>query len=145
MPQIGQYPDTFYRVSLKAFIRNKEGKVLVCKEGTQTFWSLPGGGWDHGETEEVSLKRELYEELGYTGGVSYRPIATRVFNLLSRDAQLLWIVYEVEVDHDITTVGDHSTEVAYVDPEEFKDSEYGTHEQAQAAIYEINKTYTTTL
>ncbi len=138
-------PDTFYRVSLKAFIRNKDGHVLVCKEGSQTFWSLPGGGWDHGETEEVALKRELHEELGYTGNISYHPIATQVFYLPSHDAQLLWVVYDVTVDHDITTLGEHGTDVAYVDPEEFKDSEYGTYEQAQAAIYEINKTYTTTL
>lgn len=145
MPQIGKYPDTFYRVSLKAFIRNKDGKILVCKEGSQEYWSLPGGGWDHGETEDDCLRRELHEELGYDGNISYTPIATRVFYMPERQAQLLWVVYDVDVDHAITTLGIHGTEVTYIDPEEFKDSEYGTDQQAQAAIYEINKLYPATL
>lgn len=139
MPQIGKYPDTFYRVSLKAFVRRDDGKVLVCKEGEQTHWSLPGGGWDHGETEEECLRRELYEELGYTGGISYKPLATEVFYLASKDAQLLWVVYDVTLDHDVSTLGEHGTAVAYIDPGEFKDSQFGTDTKSQAAIYKLSK------
>ncbi|RYH58779.1 MAG: NUDIX hydrolase, partial [Alcaligenaceae bacterium] len=57
------YPNAFYRVSVKALIRDDAGNVLVVKENQDT-WSLPGGGIDHGEVPEVALLRELKEELG---------------------------------------------------------------------------------
>lgn len=41
------YPTTFYRVSVKALIKNDKNEILVVKE-SQDFWSLPGGGLDHG-------------------------------------------------------------------------------------------------
>lgn len=59
---IGKYPNTFYRVSVKAVIRNEQGEVLVVKEH-QDKWELPGGGLDHGESVHDCLKRELAEEL----------------------------------------------------------------------------------
>jgi mutator protein MutT len=61
----GKYPNTFYRVSIKAIIRNQEGKVLVLKEH-QNKWELPGGGIDHGESCHDCLRRELKEELNIT-------------------------------------------------------------------------------
>lgn len=137
MAQIGKYPNSFYRVSLKAFVRDEQGRILVCKEGIDAHWSLPGGGWEHGETDEACLKRELYEELGYEGNISYKLLSTEVFDVPFLEAQVLWIVYDVQLDHQVDTIGDHTTEVMYIDPEEFKASEFGTIEQAQAAIYNI--------
>ena len=63
--QQGKYPSTFYRVSVKALIRNNKNEVLVVKEH-QDKWELPGGGLDHGETIHDCLKRELLEELNIT-------------------------------------------------------------------------------
>lgn len=137
MTQIGKYPDSVYRVSLKAFVRDDEGRILVCKEGTENNWSLPGGGREHDETDQECLKRELYEELGYTDNIDFRPITTKVFYSPIQDIQILWIVYEVQLDGIVDTVGEHTTAITYIDPEEFKDSEFGTAKQAQAAIYEI--------
>lgn len=59
----GKYPNTFYRVSIKALIGNDNGEILVVKEH-QNKWELPGEGIDHGESIHESLKRELNEELG---------------------------------------------------------------------------------
>lgn len=111
-----QYPNTFYRVSLKAIIRNQKGEVLVNKEGTSQSWNLPGGGWDHGESEKVALARELQEEVGYTGKFTYQPITTAVFWLESMQAWLLWIVYEVTPETFDFSVGDESSAVAFIDP-----------------------------
>ena len=57
------YPSPFYRVVAKAFITNQAGHVLVVRESDE-FWSLPGGGLEHGETAATCLKREIKEELG---------------------------------------------------------------------------------
>lgn len=45
--QLGRYPNTFYRVSIKALIKNDKGEILVVKEH-QDKWEPPGGGLDHG-------------------------------------------------------------------------------------------------
>lgn len=117
-----QYPTTFYRVSLKAVIRNQKNEILVVKEYDNTDWSLPGGGWDHGETEHQALARELREEVCYEGGFSLRPIGTAVFWLESRKAWLLWIVYDVVTDNMNFAVGEECSEIAFVDPKEFTGS-----------------------
>jgi 8-oxo-dGTP pyrophosphatase MutT (NUDIX family) len=119
---ISQYPSTFYRVSLKAIIRNTKGYILVNKEGGSTTWNLPGGGWDHGETEHEALARELKEEVGYEGGFTARPSATAVFWLESKKAWLLWIVYDVQPEHSNFTTGEESSEVVFIDPRSFKDA-----------------------
>lgn len=63
--QQGKYPNTFYRVSVKALIKNDKGEVLVVKEH-QDKWELPGGGLDQGESIHDCIQRELKEELNIT-------------------------------------------------------------------------------
>lgn len=117
--QLSQYPSTFYRVSLKAVIRDNEGRVLVNKERDSTSWNLPGGGWDHGETEKEALARELKEEVNYTGNFNAKPFATAVFWLESKQAWLLWIVYDVKTETQDFSIGDESSEIAYIHPSDF--------------------------
>src|SRR5579875_2422811 len=52
----------FYRVSVKALVFDAENRLLVVQESAG-HWELPGGGWEHGETLEQCLARELDEEL----------------------------------------------------------------------------------
>ena len=59
------YPSTLYRVVVKALITDASGKILVVKE-KQDFWSLPGGGLEHGESAQDCLKRKIEEEIGLT-------------------------------------------------------------------------------
>ena len=83
-------------------------------------WNLPGGGWDHGETEQEAIARELYEELGYMGDFSAKPQATATHWLESRQAYLLWIVYDVDTEHMNFRIGEDSTDVAFIHPDEFR-------------------------
>ena len=64
--------DCLYRISLKALIYNDTRQILVVKEINRTYWDLPGGGMDYDEDFESSLKRELYEEVGYKGDLRYQ-------------------------------------------------------------------------
>ena len=116
MQNVSSVPNTFYRVSLKAVIRNEKNEVLVCKEGSSDTWSLPGGGWDHGETEYEALARELKEEVNYDGKFNARPFATSIFWLESKQAWLLWIVYDVTTESMDFSSAQDTTEVAFIDP-----------------------------
>lgn len=119
----GKYPSTFYRVSLKAIIRNEADEVLVVKEnGSQ--WTLPGGGMDHGESVHEALKRELYEEVLIDMPFSETLIDSESLYLEKREAWLLWLVFKVEVENLHYDLGRDADEVAFMNPDVFKNSTY---------------------
>lgn len=55
--------ECFYRISVKALIKNEAGKVLLIQEDNG-LWDLPGGGLNHGESVKEGLVREVREEMG---------------------------------------------------------------------------------
>lgn len=115
------YPDTFYRVSLKAIIRNEKGEVLVVQE-RENAWGLPGGGVDHSETPEEALARELLEEAAYKGEFRMSLKNTVTFYIPSKRAWAFWVAYEVETASNEFGVGKDATKIAFMDPRTFKDS-----------------------
>lgn len=80
-----------YRVSLKAIIRNQNNEVLMIKE-RGGFWSLPGGGIEHGEAETDALKRELFEEVTYKGNLEAHPVATTTYYTKGNKVWKFWSV-----------------------------------------------------
>lgn len=62
-PRLKDIDDCLYRVAARVLII-QDNKVLLVKESSDEWWALPGGGIDHGETIEASLRREIEEELG---------------------------------------------------------------------------------
>lgn len=124
-PSYGKYPEAFYRVSLKAVIRNDAGNVLCVTESERDFWELPGGGIDHGETIKQGLARELKEEIGYTGGFTYAYAdATPLFEDMS-DRCVMYVAFDVTLDDpEAISLGEDVYQIAYKDPQQFKDVDY---------------------
>lgn len=123
MEKPSKHPNTFYRVACKAVIRNERGELLLVKENGSE-WDLPGGGWDHGESERDCLARELYEEVGLTGEFTYRALGAQPFYLPEKQAWLLWLMYEVELvgGLDQFMVGEHADAITWLAPAEFIDA-----------------------
>lgn len=111
----------FYRVSLKAVVRDTEGRVLVAGDANGTY-ELPGGGWEHDESMETALRREIEEELGVkiaeVGDVLFVYRGTE-FNDGIRSPRMR-IAVEAELDsYDFAFAGDEVSEARFVDREEF--------------------------
>lgn len=53
------------RVRVAALIENSNGEILLIKQKkkNRSYWLLPGGGVEFGESLELALERELKEEL----------------------------------------------------------------------------------
>ena len=132
----GKYPNTFYRVSLKAMIRNDAGDVLVVKEnGSQ--WSLPGGGMDHGENVHEALKRELYEEALIDAPFEETLLDSATLYLEKREAWLIWLVFDVAIENFTFGVGEDADEVMFMNPESFKDSQH----ESEQLVYKFATKY----
>lgn len=116
------YPNTFYRVSVKALIKDEKGRILVIKENQDT-WSLPGGGLDHGEDATDGVKRELKEELGIDDAKINGIICVKTLYFVDKKAWLMWIVYEVELKNTDFNLGEGVTEARFIDPDLLADSE----------------------
>ena len=110
------HQNCFYRVSLKALIRNEAGDILMVRE--KGVLGLPGGGWDYGETVHQALQRELREEIGLTSDFDERIIGTAPRWLEHKQAWLLWIVYEISYDSLELSIGEHGEEVVWVAEED---------------------------
>lgn len=56
-------PNCFYRISIKALIRDEQKRFALSLE-KNGLWDLPGGGLDFGESPKEALIREIKEETG---------------------------------------------------------------------------------
>lgn len=118
--------DFLYRVSLKALIRDDGGRVLVVREKRTTWWDLPGGGIDHGESVAAALAREINEEVGYEGEFTYKIIAIDEkpdFVDVANSWQIR-LIFELFPANMNFTLGNDAEEIMFVNPDMFIGSDW---------------------
>jgi len=115
------YPSTIYRVVAKALITDDTGKFLVVKEN-QDFWSLPGGGLEHGESAQDCLKREIQEEIGVDDAQIDEIVYSTSVYLDQRDIWMTWIVYKARIGSSDFVFGDGVTDARFIAIEDIQES-----------------------
>ena len=117
--------DSLFRISLKAYIENDKGEVLVVKERGRDWWDLPGGGMEYGENIKEALARELKEEVGYEGEFSYDVIGVDEPRFLLREIWQVRLIFNVTPETFTFSFGEDGDDMAFMNPNEFEQSESG--------------------
>lgn len=118
LKELGDLPSPFYRVAAKALIFDGRNRLLVYKN-SKGHYEIPGGGWEHGETFEDCLQRELMEELGVRAVHISRPVCFWTRPHKDYGFMMLRVgAYAELAETDFTENSEHET-VQYVTQEEF--------------------------
>jgi len=131
--QIARKNDYLFRISLKALVRNEQGEVLVVKEVGRTWWDLPGGGMDHGESIQQALARELREEVNLEGNFDYDIIAVEEPAFLPQPK--VWqirLIFEIKPVRFVFSPGDDGDEIRFIDSAELKNSDNNAERKVYA-------------
>lgn len=121
-PASKDFPDCFYRVTIKALCV-RDGKLLLSHESESYSgqgWELPGGGLDFGEDIESTLRREIMEEMGLqVTKISHTPIYTWTWKFENK-RDLKWyyscvLAYRVEFKDLNITPSDECEAVEFFD------------------------------
>lgn len=113
--------DSLFRISLKAYIENDRGEVLVVKERGRDWWDLPGGGMEHDENVTDALARELKEEVGYEGKFEMSIIGYYDPTMLVRnDVAQIKLVFKVEPENFEFYSAEDGDEVAFMSIKDLK-------------------------
>lgn len=119
--------DYLFRISLKGLIKNNKGEVLVVKEAGKSDWDLPGGGLDHGEGIKASLAREMKEEVNLAGDFTYDIIRIdEPRQMVTQDIMYIRAIFAINPVDMSFSVGEDGDEIAFVNPDIFKNSEKET-------------------
>lgn len=127
-----------YRVSVKAIIKNSEGRILLLREKDGS-WDLPGGGLEHGEDPIQTLTREITEETGMkVVRINENPVAFWSTNINKKVGSpiLKWfafVLYKAEVSGEF---------MPNLDSEESQEGKYFSIDEAkQLQLHDNVKPY----
>lgn len=125
--------DYLFRISIKSFIVNNGGSILVVKESGRDWWDLPGGGMEHDETIKDAIARELYEEVSLKSDFEYEVILAENPQPLQRiKVWQMRIIVVVKPKNMTFTPGEDGDEIAFIKPDYFEKSDIS----AEQKIYE---------
>lgn len=110
-------PACFYRISVKAIIRNDANKFMLVREDNG-LWELPGGGLDFGESPQEGLQREIWEEMRLkTSYIADQP--KYFFTCINhKGVHISNVMYETSLEHEQFTPTPECMEIGYFSPKE---------------------------
>lgn len=121
------FDSPFYRVTAKALIFDDHDRLLVLTTANG-HCELPGGGWEHDESYEQCLTREIQEELGVgVSGISPVRFIYRGRND-KKGFMTLRIVTEVTLQSYEFDYGDDMRSAQFVGKKPFASMDWVTNE-----------------
>lgn len=125
-----------YRISLKAAIKDNDGRILLLREKNGD-WELPGGGMEHGETVKDALAREIAEETGMKlKSIDEKPEAFWTIQKEVGSPTLKWFAFLV---YAVRASGTFRPDIT---SDEAEEAQYFTMEEARALqLHDNTKPY----
>lgn len=127
--------DLFY-LGVKVILINPDNQILLLKvqKPDESFWELPGGRVQKGESEVQALHREIFEEAGIQNIKHLQPIAFmrsfyRCKISTNQEVGLIFSFFKATVDSSHVTLSvDHvdSTWVSLQEAEKLVEGCYGS-------------------
>nr|AIA14707.1 NUDIX domain protein [uncultured bacterium] len=115
--QLRDLQSPFYRVAVKALIFDDQERLLLAFNEDDEA-ELPGGGWEHDESLETCLQREVDEEL--TAAVTDISPVQFVFTSQSDHGwRVLRVVVRARLASESFAAGDDMTDARFVTKQEF--------------------------
>jgi len=118
----------FYRVATRAIILNAQQRILVVQNHAGEY-ELPGGGWEHNESFEECVRREIQEEVD----ASVASIGPLLFVYRGEPSAhkywMLRLVVVVVLQHDARRPGPDMQAVRYVDKATFMHLPWGDEDR----------------
>src|SRR3989338_10539764 len=142
IPTSKDFPDCFYRVSIKGLFV-KDGKILLLKESKKLSgqWELPGGGLDFGEDIYQALRREIGEETGLLiKHISEKPIY--IWTQRSEHKRnMKWfyslvLAYRIELENFEFKATDECEELGFFSKEELHSIELNGHTNGLKNVFD---------
>jgi len=103
------------KVGVDAAIFNNDGHLLILKRPDSIRWALPGGWVDPGETAELAIEREVFEEVGLK--VTAREVVavnSRVAGNSGNPHSSIHIMFECVVEEGNPQSSPEALEIEYV-------------------------------
>lgn len=101
------YEDSFH-LGIKVLVRNKDQQVLLLKGENKrgSYWDLPGGRIQKGESSIDTIRRELEEEIGLTHIQEIKPLIMTLTNIRipvhMGDVGLIFSIYQLDIPSTFT-------------------------------------------
>lgn len=131
--RLNDIDDCLYRVAIRVLIV-QDDKVLIVKEASDSWWALPGGGVDHGETVESTLVREVEEELGVPAQEisSDFQIAHYTIGNIVNGVPRMNLYFKASISGELVRRTDHVEKWAWVTKNEFlKENLHPSYDKAK--------------